>query len=70
MAGRKETVSDEEILQLFEEASDPVLTTSEVADYLDFSKEGARKRLYNLADDGKLDYKKAGRNPVFWLPRG
>jgi DNA-binding Lrp family transcriptional regulator len=57
MAGRKETVSDREILQIFEDATDPFLSTSEVADGLDFSNEGARKRLYSLAEEGLLQYK-------------
>ncbi|MFC4407974.1 hypothetical protein [Haloarchaeobius iranensis] len=67
MAGRKETVSDSEILNFFAESDDPVLTTSEVADAFDFSNEGMRKRLYSLVDESALDYKKAGRSPVWWL---
>lgn len=67
MAGRKETVSDAEILRIFYRCSDPFLTTSEVAEQLEFSLEGARKRLYALEEDGYLEYKKVGNSPAFWL---
>lgn len=67
MAGREKTVSDEEILQLFRESPDPVLTTSEVAEEFDFSNAGAGKRLKELVREGRLDMKRAGRNPVYWL---
>jgi predicted ArsR family transcriptional regulator len=69
MAGRKETVSDEEILRLFEESSDPFLTTSEVADELGFSNHGARKRLYRLAEEGELEFKRVGNAPAWWQPK-
>jgi len=67
MAGRKETVSDEEILFIFSTQSDPFLTTSEVAEELDFTLTGARKRLYSLEESGYLKSKKAGNSPVWWL---
>ncbi|TKX52952.1 hypothetical protein EXE44_16565 [Halorubrum sp. SS7] len=55
------------VLSLFNESSDPVLTTSEVAEELDFSLSGTRKRLYQLNEDGIIDMKKAGNSPVWWL---
>lgn len=67
MAGRRDTVSDAEILRFFTESNDPFLSTVEVADFLGFSNEGARKRLYDLADEGYLDYKRVGRSPAWWL---
>ena len=67
MAGRKETVSDAEILRNFKESDDPFLSTGEIADILDFTNSGARKRLYDLAEKGLLDYKRVGRSPAFWL---
>ncbi|MFD1601013.1 hypothetical protein ACFSBX_18935 [Halobellus rarus] len=60
-------MSDGEILKFVRDSSDPIVTTAEVAEYLEFSKEGARKRLYALAEDGRLDFKKVGRNPAFWI---
>ncbi|MGZ0746717.1 winged helix-turn-helix transcriptional regulator [Haloparvum sp. AD34] len=67
MAGRKETISDEEILSIFIENSDPFLTTSELADELDFTLTGIRKRLYDLDEEGYLSFKKAGNSPVWWI---
>lgn len=67
MAGRKETISDTEILRYFEESDEPFLSTGEMADMLGFSKTGARKRLYELSEEGLLDFKRVGRSPVFWL---
>lgn len=70
MAGREKTISDDEILQLFRDSSDPVLTTSEVAEEFDFSNAGAGKRLKALVNEGELESKRAGRNPVYWLAEG
>ena len=67
MAGREETVSDKEILKFFEDADDPILGTGDVAELLDFSKRGARERLYKLTDKGLIDYRKIGRVPAFWI---
>ncbi|WP_144049502.1 hypothetical protein [Halorubrum salipaludis] len=67
MAGRKETVSDEEILSIFMESSDPFMTTAEIAEELDFTLTGARKRLYGLEENGLLNSKKAGNSPVWWI---
>ncbi|WP_281193981.1 winged helix-turn-helix transcriptional regulator [Halorubrum sp. F4] len=67
MAGRKETISDEEILKIFRSSSDPVLTTSELAGETDFSLNGIRKRLYSLEERGLINKKKAGNSPVWWI---
>lgn len=67
--GRKPTVTDEEILDVFTSASDPVLTTREVADELDLGRRGTLKRLKNLEEEGLLKSKKdSGRNTVWWYP--
>lgn len=67
MAGREETVSDKEILQYFEDSEDPVLGTGDIADFLDFSDKGARKRLHKMAENGLLDNRKLGRVPAWWI---
>lgn len=67
MAGRKETVSNEEILRIFLESGEHIMTTREVADALEFSLEGTRNRLYPLAERGLLDNKKVGNSPAWWL---
>lgn len=68
-AGRPPRVSDEEILDVFREADDPVLIASEVAEELPIGRRGVYNRLENLAEDGRLEYKKiGGRGTVWWLP--
>lgn len=64
--GRKPTVSDEEILNVFREASDPVLTTSEVADSIGLSRRGTFERLKRLANEEALEMKKVGETGAVW----
>jgi len=67
--GRKPTVSDEEILAVFEEASDPVLKAGEVADQLSIGRRVVYDRLRALEDEGVLKSKKTGaRSAVWWYP--
>jgi hypothetical protein len=64
--GRDPKVADEDILNLFQETSDPVLTTSEVAEKLDIGHRGTFDRLERLADDDELKMKKVGHSGVVW----
>lgn len=67
--GRKPRATDDEILQLFEDTSDPVLSTAEVAERLPIKRRATYKRLVSLRDDGRLHNKQiGGRNTVWWLP--
>lgn len=67
--GRTPTVSDDEILEVFREATDPVLTASEVATELPIERRGLLDRLKNLESDGKLRSKSVGgRSTVWWHP--
>lgn len=67
--GRKPRVSDEEILQLFREADDPVLSTAEVTEQLPIKRSATYKRLTALQDEGQLTGKEiGGRNTVWWVP--
>lgn len=67
-AGRPRRVSDEEILEVFRNSSDPVLIASEVAAELPIGRRGVYKRLEQLAEDGKLRHKKiGGRGTIWWL---
>lgn len=69
--GRKPRVTDEEILQLFRDTDDPVLSTGEIAAELPIERSGTYKRLSKLRDQGKLRGKKiGGRNTVYWLDDG
>lgn len=64
--GRKPTVSDDEILDVFRRASDPVLTTAEVAEEVDLGRRGAFDRLSRLAKENKLEMKKVGKSGAVW----
>lgn len=68
MAGRKPTISDEEILAVFLNTDDPVLTTSEVRDAIGFStNDGTLKRLNKLELQGYLADKQPGKARLWWL---
>lgn len=67
-SGRKPTVSDDEILDVFREASDPVLKTAEVSSEIGIGHRGTLARLERLADDGNLKRKSVGPGFVWWLP--
>jgi len=67
--GRKPRVTDEEILDVFRAADDPVLSTAEVTDRLPIKRSATYKRLVSLRDEGRLDGKDVGgRNSVWWRP--
>jgi DNA-binding Lrp family transcriptional regulator len=67
MAGRKPTVSDEEILHVLSKSTDPFLTTTEVADEIGLSQPGALKRLRELEEQGYVQNKKAGNSNTWWI---
>jgi Fe2+ or Zn2+ uptake regulation protein len=67
--GRKPTVSDEEILAVFEKAEDPVLMADEVAESLPIGRRAVYNRLRSLESEGFLRSKKTGaRSTVWWYP--
>ncbi len=67
--GRKPTVDDEEILDVFREQLDPVLTATEVSEQLSLGRRGTLKRLRNLEDSGTLKSKEVGSGSrVWWYP--
>jgi Mn-dependent DtxR family transcriptional regulator len=67
--GREPTVSDEDILEVFQEAKDPVLTTREVAETIDIGHRGTYDRLKRLAEDDLIVQKKVGDSgAVWWYP--
>ena len=68
--GRKPTVSDEEILAVFENAADPVLKAGEVADQLSIGRRAVYDRLRALEEEGVLKSKKTGRGVLFGGIRG
>lgn len=68
--GRGRRVSDEEILQAFKEAEEPVLTTREVGDAVGLGRRGTLERLSQLEDTGVIKRKKIGEvGAVWWFPK-
>lgn len=66
--GRKPRVDDGDILDVFREHGDPVLSTAEVADELPIKRRGTLNRLQQLEDDDVIQSKPiGGRNTVWWL---
>ncbi|WP_323675261.1 hypothetical protein [Halorubellus sp. PRR65] len=66
--GRKPRVTDEEILAVFEETDDPVLSTAEVAEALPLQRRSVYNRLVQLEETGRLTRKQiGGRNTIWWL---
>ena len=69
--GRKPRVTDEDLLDVFRETSDPVLSTAEVADAVPIKRRGTLNRLQTLEEDGELESKQiGGRNTVWWFVGG
>ncbi|WP_436900247.1 hypothetical protein [Halovenus halobia] len=61
-------VSNDEIIVLFRETDDPVLSTAEVAEQVPLKRRATYNRLRSLADEGRLESKQiGGRNTVWWL---
>ncbi|WP_122090353.1 hypothetical protein [Halalkalicoccus subterraneus] len=66
--GRKPRVTDGEVLAVFRQTDDPVLSTADVADELPIKRRATLTRLQRLAESGALDRKATGgRNTVWWL---
>jgi len=65
----KRTVTDEEILEFFEQHADPVYSAPELEPEWDMTEEGIRIRLNDLVERGELLTKKPGSNTrVYWRP--
>ena len=67
----EETVTEQEILKVFDYEDDPVLTAPEVAEGLrrfgkQITSEGIRSRLEQMADKGLVSRKKLGARAVGW----
>ena len=67
--GRKPRVSNEEIIDIFKQSEDPVLTASELAEQIPITRRSTYDRLVSLEEDGILHSKKVGgRTTIWWLP--
>jgi len=65
--GRPPEITDEDILLVFKESSDPVLSAPEVADEFGYTTAGIYKRLRELSEKGDLDTKKIGQGRAWWI---
>lgn len=55
-----------QILEVFQQSEDPVVTAVEVADYLDVSQQAAHSKLTKAYNEGIIDRKKVGSRAVAW----
>jgi hypothetical protein len=61
-------VNEDEIIGLFRDTDDPVLSTAEVAEQIPLKRRATYNRLRSLADEGRLESKQiGGRNTVWWI---
>ena len=66
--GPTSRVSDNEIIDLFRDTDDPVLSTAEVTERIPLKRRATYNRLRSLADEGRLESKQiGGRNTVWWI---
>jgi len=69
MAQGKRTVADDDIIRAMRDAEGPAYTTGEIATRVDMTPEGARGRLEDLVEKGRVMRKKPSpRTVVWWLP--
>lgn len=62
-----ETVTVDRVLGVFASVNGPVVTSADVADALDCSRETARRKLSVLAEQGRVDQRKTAGRVVWWL---
>lgn len=62
-------VTDQEILAVMRQRSEPFVTAPDVAQAVGLSRQRARLRLERLKDEGKIERAKVGGNAVvYWIP--
>jgi len=62
-----EAVTLEDVLGVFETVPGPVVTSGDVADTLDCSRETARRKLRSLEERGHVSGRKTAGRVVWWL---
>jgi predicted ArsR family transcriptional regulator len=67
---RSVTVSDDRILSVLHKGDDPVRTVPKMAEEIDLSRDGLRRRLIDLEERGLVTSKTVGANAVVWWPNG
>lgn len=59
-------ITDEKLLNIFEDSEDPYLTASEIADELSVTRQAVHNRLQDLHERDVIDRKKTGRTVGWW----
>lgn len=62
-----ETVTLDETIEVFDTVEGPVVTSSDVAEALDCSRETARRKLRALEEQGRVASRKTAGRVVWWL---
>lgn len=60
------TVTEQDILKVFDRADAPFLTATELANELSISRQAANYRLKQMHEEGDVDRKQAGARSVGW----
>lgn len=60
------TVEGDDVLSVFEAVRGPVVTSADVAEVLDVTRETARRKLNALVGEGTLDKRKTAGRVVYW----
>lgn len=61
-------VTDDELLTVFVDSDNPVLTARMVAEHVSIGRKAVYARLQTLHDDGKLERMEVGARAVVWWP--
>lgn len=61
-----ETVTPDDVIGVFEAVEGPVVTSSDVAEALDCSRETARRKLRTLEEQGRVASRKTAGRVVWW----
>jgi DNA-binding MarR family transcriptional regulator len=68
VTGRKPETSDKEILKEVALSPDPIVTAPELAERMDYTRQGVNNRLNDLAEKGYLERRDVGsRATVYWI---
>lgn len=62
-----ETVTLDAVLGIFEDVAGPVVTSGDVAEALDCSRETARRKLRSLEEQGRVAGRKTAGRVVWWI---
>lgn len=63
-----ETVPLYDVLNVFDEVKGPVVTSADVADALDCSRNTARRKLKDLHREERVDRRKTAGRIIWWRP--